>query len=80
LRLKADGKDGPVNTGVIAQEVLKIHPDLIQKDTDGMYMVKEPGTWRLVKVIQELTAANNNLKADQDRLRADFEAYKATHH
>ncbi|HEY7552645.1 MAG TPA: tail fiber domain-containing protein [Hyphomicrobiaceae bacterium] len=67
-QLRADGKNGPVYTGVIAQEVLKTHPDLVHTDTDGMYIVSEPGEWRLVKAVQELKAFVDKLAAQVDRL------------
>jgi hypothetical protein len=59
-------------TGVIAQEMLKAHPDMVHMGKDGFYTVDEPSPWKLVKAIQEL-------KADNDNLRASFEAYKNAH-
>lgn len=41
-------------TGVIAQEVLENHPELVSILSNGMYSVQLPNQWKLVKGIQEL--------------------------
>jgi hypothetical protein len=69
-RLKADGEKGPVYTGVIAQEVLKTHKDLVKKGEDGMYLVSEPGEWRIVKALQELKTFFDGLAAKVEKLVA----------
>jgi hypothetical protein len=76
-QLRADGKKGPVYTGVIAQEVLKAHPGLVKTDTDGLYLVSEPGEWRLVKAVQELKAFFDKLAAQVDRLVTKVETLVA---
>jgi hypothetical protein len=80
-------------TGVIAQEILKAHPDMVHMGKDGFYTVDEPNPWKLVKAIQELKADNDQLvtrisaeddamKAANDNiaaLRVSFEVYKKAH-
>jgi streptogramin lyase len=41
-------------TGVIAQEIMQIHPDLVTVGASGMYSVEMPNTWQIVRAIQEL--------------------------
>lgn len=66
---------GEHRTGVIAQEMLKIHPDMVHMGADSFYKVDEPDPWKLVKAIQELKAENDNLRAEN----AKFEAYMKAH-
>ena len=84
---------GQRKTGVIAQEVLNISPDMVHMESNGFYAVDEPNPWKLVKAIQELKAENDSLRADLDEaqaandneaaaiegLRREFEAYRAKH-
>jgi len=42
------------NTGVIAQEIMQTHPELVTTGRDGYYMVAEPNPFMLVKAVQEL--------------------------
>jgi len=58
--LKATGEH---KTGVIAQEMLTNHPDMVHVGKDGFYTVDDPNPWKLVKAIQELKTDNDNLKA-----------------
>jgi len=85
--MKATGEQ---QTGVIAQEMQRAHPDMVHMGSNGFYTVDSPNPWRLVKAIQELKAANDDLvtrvsadddalKAANDNLRAEFEAYKKAH-
>jgi hypothetical protein len=53
-------------TGVIAQEMLPTHPDMVHMASDGYYTVDAPNPWMLVKAIQELKAENTKLKAAND--------------
>ena len=48
--------DNSRTTGVIAQEMLKTHPDMVHKLDTGYYTVDAPNPWKLVKAIQELKA------------------------
>lgn len=40
--------------GIIAQEALKTHPEIVKLGPDGYYTVDLPNSWILVKAIQEL--------------------------
>lgn len=62
--LKATGER---KTGVVAQELLPHHPDMVHEGKDGFYTVDEPNPWKLVKAIQELKADNDNLRAMIER-------------
>jgi len=44
---------GEEMTGVIAQEVKEIYPDLVTEGDDGYLMVSAPSQWVLVKALQE---------------------------
>jgi hypothetical protein len=55
---------GERKTGVIAQEMLARHPDMVHQGPDGFYKVDEPNPWKLVKAIQELEAANAQQAAE----------------
>lgn len=61
---------GESNTGVIAQEILQTHPDLVHMGPDGYYGVDVPNIWKLVRAIQQLRAQNDELKADNEALKA----------
>lgn len=41
-------------TGVIAQEILINHPELVTTGANGMYSVQLPNQWKVIKAIQEL--------------------------
>ncbi|MDR3449499.1 MAG: tail fiber domain-containing protein [Alphaproteobacteria bacterium] len=62
---------GEHKTGVIAQEVMVKHPDMVHKNLAGIYSVDEPNPWVLVKTIQEL----HQITATQ---QAEIEALKKT--
>ena len=64
-------------TGVIAQEMLLTHPEMVHMNADGLYTVDEPNTWRFVKAIQELKADNDNLRALFDRDHDEIAKLKA---
>ena len=53
---------GERKTGVIAQEVQIISPDMVHMESNGFYAVDEPNPWKLVKAIQELFAAIQDLE------------------
>lgn len=41
-------------TGIVAQEILPLHPELVSQDSDGFYLVAQPNNWIMVKALQEL--------------------------
>lgn len=45
---------GQERTGVIAQELMETHPEMVSMGKDGYYQVEEPSSWKLLKVIQEI--------------------------
>ena len=49
---------GKTTTGVVAQELIKVLPDLVSINPDGLLSVQQPNPWVLVKGIQELTASS----------------------
>lgn len=63
-------KTGENATGIIAQEVMQNHPELVTKGDDGYLSVSEPNPWMFVKAIQELKAENDALKARIEILEA----------
>ena len=69
--------NGERRTGVIAQEMLKTHPELVRMGRDGYYAVEEPNPWKLVKALQELKAANDNQASEIKVLRARLDTLEA---
>ena len=52
-----------IQTGVIAQEVMDILPDIVKQESSGCYSVDPDNiTWHLVKAVQELSAEVEELK------------------
>jgi hypothetical protein len=76
--LKATGER---RTGVIAQEMMKVHPEMVRMGATGFYQVDVPDAWKLIKAIQELKAENDDLVtrigAEDDALKEADEAVKA---
>jgi hypothetical protein len=62
---------GERRTGVIAQEMLRTHDDMVHLGPDWFYGVSEPNLWMLVKAIQELKAQHDALQAANNRLKAE---------
>jgi hypothetical protein len=57
-------KEG-VQTGVIAQEIMDIFPDIVTQETTGVYALDADSiTWHLVKAVQELTARIEELEGE----------------
>jgi hypothetical protein len=69
--------NGERRTGVIAQEMLRTHPELVRMGRDGFYAVEEPNPWKLVKALQELKADNDNLRAANDNETAQIKKLTA---
>ena len=67
-RVIADGSRGPITTGVIAQELLMTHPDLVHMGEDGYYKVTQPNPWLLVKGIQDISRVTASLSVGMGEL------------
>jgi len=67
--------------GFVAQEVQAIYPDLVGERADGMLTLSDmnKNDARLIKAIQEQQALITSLTAAIQGLKAEFDAYKATH-
>lgn len=65
-------RTGPKSTAW--QEVKITHPEMVHVSGDGLYTVDAPNPWKLVKAIQELKADNDRLKAANDNMRATISA------
>jgi hypothetical protein len=56
--------------GIVAQELEEVHPEMVHVGDKGIKMAEQPDPWMLLKAIQELKAANDNLKSQIARMRA----------
>ena len=56
---------GEQKTGVIAQELMQTHPDMVHENENGLYSVDQPNPWVLVKAIQDL---HGMISAQQDEI------------
>jgi hypothetical protein len=74
---KAPHKAGPEHLGLIAQEVEKVFPQAVS-DIDDMDLGKAKAVDYAV-LVAPMIEAIKELKAANDQLRAEFEAYKASH-
>ena len=55
-------------TGLIAQEVQEVMPELVSIGDDGYLMVSEINPWILLKAIQELKSENDGLREHLEAL------------
>ena len=61
------GKEGEVQTGVIAQEIESVIPECIKVSEKGAKTVNtDPIMWAMLNAVKELSAENNALKARLD--------------
>ena len=65
------GKDPGLQTGVLAQEVEEVMPELVKTDEDGIKSIKYEG------LIPYLIEAMNTLKEENEQLRVELEEIKA---
>ena len=72
--IKATGES---STGVIAQEMLINHPEMVHANSEGFYGVDVPNPWKVIKALQELKTMNEALKAANDNLSVETEDLKA---
>ncbi|OQX00625.1 hypothetical protein BWK69_01080 [Candidatus Parcubacteria bacterium A4] len=61
---------GDKSTGVIAQEVQEVMPELVKIGEDGYLMVSEINSWKLIKAIQELKTENDVLRTRIEKLES----------
>lgn len=50
-------------TGVVAQEVMETHPEIVKMGGNGFYTVELPSSWKIVKAIQELNVSVTDLSS-----------------
>jgi Chaperone of endosialidase len=63
---------GESSTGVIAQEMLINHPEMVHANAEGFYGVDVPNPWKMIKALQELKNMNEALKAANDDEAAEI--------
>ncbi|MBP9839504.1 MAG: tail fiber domain-containing protein, partial [Candidatus Pacebacteria bacterium] len=63
---------GDLMTGVIAQEVMQLHPNLVTVGVDGMYSVELPNQWQIIKAIQELDLKIKDIENFEDESDTSF--------
>jgi len=74
-----------VDFGVVAQDVYKVFPEVVHKGDDELSReltdMSDPGAWSVMydKLGAIALQAIKELKAENDALRAEFEAFKAAH-
>jgi len=49
--------------GVVAQEVMETYPELVKMGGNGFYTVEIPSTWEMIKAIQELDIAVQDISS-----------------
>jgi len=52
---------GQQTTGLIAQEAINTHPEMVHMGEDGYYKVDSYNPWKVLKGIQELSSSQDNL-------------------
>ena len=58
------GKEGEIQTGIIAQEIESVLPECVENGKNGVKTVNnDPITWALVNAVKELSAKNEALEA-----------------
>lgn len=53
--------NGQQTTGLIAQEAINTHPEMVHMGEDGYYKVDSYNPWKVLKGIQELSSSQDNL-------------------
>ena len=67
------GKEGEIQTGVIAQEIESILPECIEVSERGAKTVStDPIMWALVNAVKELSAKNDALAAEVEQLKSQL--------
>jgi hypothetical protein len=71
-------KDQTLQTGLKAQEVQKVFPDLVNEGNDGILSVNYIGLLpHIIESLRDLKAQNDKLKEENSSLRKEFEAFKS---
>jgi trimeric autotransporter adhesin len=74
---KDPSRDQGRHLGLVAQEVEPLYPELVGTGPDGMRTLSYADfTVPLIKAVQELKTANDNLRAEMEKLRDDIKALK----
>lgn len=60
-------------TGVVAQEIMLKHPEMVRVNSDGTYLVDQPNPWVLVKAMQELDDKIAEQKSEIEQLKRTIE-------
>jgi hypothetical protein len=64
-------RDGRLDEGVIAQELMQIFPDLVVTNSDGSLSVEYPALIApLISSVQELNRQNTQLRSDNNELKS----------
>lgn len=67
-----------VQMGFIAQELIKVYPELVSKDAEGYYSVNYTGLIPvLVEAVKDLRKNNGALKRDNQAIKAELDTLKA---
>ena len=73
-------KDGKHDMGLIGQEIAPVYPELVGQSADGKFSVEYVSLIApLIASVQELKKLDEELDAENQALRRDFDAYKETH-
>ena len=67
---------GERKTGVVAQEILLKHPEMVHTNAEGTYLVDEPNPWKLVRAIQEQQSKIDSQQTEIDELKQTIEQLK----
>jgi hypothetical protein len=66
--------NGEPGTSPIAQEVALIHPEMVSEGVNGFLQLQAPSPWKMMRVMQELVANDNDRDARIVELRREIDA------
>ena len=78
-RWKDKNKDQSLHLGLLAQDVAKVFPEAVSTIRASGSTFTDVKTLEHSALIAPMIEAIKELKAADDKLRAEFEAYKAAH-
>ena len=67
---------GERKRGVVAQEIMLKHPEMVHENAEGTYLVDEPNPWNLVKAIQEQQNKIDSQQTEIDEFKKTIEQLK----